>query len=166
MTTVQIELEKITQIGEKLGLKGQELKQFIEDERTRLKKERQERESERELRRKELEIQELKAKTPQQADSNRSVRNPKLPQFNEKVDDIDAYINRFERYVTSQGWDKKRDWAINLGALLQGRALYEYSTLPFSEASDYDKVKRAVLKAYKLNAEGFRKKFRYSRPII
>ncbi|KAJ8022389.1 hypothetical protein HOLleu_37270 [Holothuria leucospilota] len=124
MTTVQIELEKITQIGEKLGLKGQELKDFIQDERKRLREEKDA----------------------------------------ERVDNIDAYINRFERYALCRGWNRKKEWAINLGALLQGKALYEYSTLPTDDALDYDKVKKAVLKAYELNAEGFRKKFRNSRP--
>ena len=45
---------------------------------------------------------------------------PKLPSFDEKMDDLDAYLYRFEGYATMQGWPKER-WASNLSALLKGR---------------------------------------------
>ena len=44
---------------------------------------------------------------------------PKLPSFDEKSDDLDAYLYRFEGYATMQGWPKER-WASNLSALLTG----------------------------------------------
>ena len=47
---------------------------------------------------------------------------PKLPSFDEKMDDLDAYLYRFEGYATMQGWPKER-WASNLSALLKGNAL-------------------------------------------
>ena len=47
---------------------------------------------------------------------------PKLPSFDEKMDDLDAYLYRFEGYATMQGWPKER-WASNLSALLRGNAL-------------------------------------------
>ena len=47
---------------------------------------------------------------------------PKLPSFDEKCDDLDAYLYRFEGYATMQGWPKER-WASNLSALLKGNAL-------------------------------------------
>ena len=31
---------------------------------------------------------------------------PKLPSFDEKMDDLDAYLYRFEGYATMQGWPK------------------------------------------------------------
>ena len=34
----------------------------------------------------------------------------KLPSFDEKIDDFDAYLYRFEGYATMQGWPKER-WA-------------------------------------------------------
>ena len=40
---------------------------------------------------------------------------PKLPSFDEKSDDLDAYLYRFEGYATMQGWPKER-WASNLSA--------------------------------------------------
>lgn len=30
-----------------------------------------------------------------------------LPMFNDDKDDLDAYIQRFERYAISVGWDKE-----------------------------------------------------------
>ena len=47
---------------------------------------------------------------------------PKLPSFDEKMDDLDAYLYRFEGYATMQGCPKER-WASNLSALLKGNAL-------------------------------------------
>ena len=42
---------------------------------------------------------------------------PKLPSFDDKIYDLDAYLYRFEGYATMQGWPKER-WASNLSALL------------------------------------------------
>ena len=39
--------------------------------------------------------------------------------FVDGKDNMDAYLERFERYATSQKWPTST-WAINLGALLQG----------------------------------------------
>ncbi|PIK42012.1 hypothetical protein BSL78_21134 [Apostichopus japonicus] len=91
-------------------------------------------------------------------------RAPKLPSFNQDRDDIDAYLHRFELYATSQKWNKTTEWATNLGALLQGDALLEYSSLSLQDAINYDKVKTAVLKAYHLTTDGFRKRFREVKP--
>ncbi|PIK62146.1 hypothetical protein BSL78_00868 [Apostichopus japonicus] len=92
------------------------------------------------------------------------VEPPKLPPFNQEKDDIDAYINRFERYATLQGWDRDTVWATSLSALIQGCGLFEYSSLSLEDSKDYDKVKQALLRAYHLTADGFRKKFRDIRP--
>ena len=48
--------------------------------------------------------------------------------------------------------------------MLQGSGLFEYASFPVEDCKDYDKVKEAILNAYHLNAEGFRKKFRDYRP--
>ena len=46
-------------------------------------------------------------------------RVPKLPIFQDETDDLDAYLQRFERYADSQGWPEE-NWAVNLAALLTG----------------------------------------------
>ena len=88
-------------------------------------------------------------------------RAPKLPSFSEK-DDLDSYLQRFERFAECQKWDKA-DWAVNLSALLTGKALEVYSRLSVEDAKDFEKLKEALLKRYQLTEEGFRHKFRESK---
>ena len=51
---------------------------------------------------------------------------PKLPSFDEKMDDLDAYLYRFEGYATMQGWPKER-WASNLRGWL---SLHDSAKMP------------------------------------
>ena len=62
---------------------------------------------------------------------------PKLPSFVDGKDDLDAYLQRFERFATTAKWEKA-GWATKLSALLSGRALDVYSRLSEEAASDYD----------------------------
>ena len=88
-------------------------------------------------------------------------RAPKLPQFQEDKDDIDAYLERYERYATAQDW-KKSDWATNLSALLGGKALEVYYRMPKDKSDNYLDLKAALLKRYNLTEEGFRDRFYHS----
>lgn len=97
------------------------------------------------------------------ASSSVKARAPRLPAFDENKDEIDAYLRRFERFAENAGW-KRDDWAINLSALLTGKALEVYSRLTSAEADEYDTVKDSLLKRYQLTEEGFRQKFRESKP--
>jgi hypothetical protein len=63
------------------------------------------------------------------SDIQHSAKTPKMPYFDELKNDIDSYLSRFERYVTAQKWTPET-WAVNLSALLRGRALDVYSLLP------------------------------------
>ena len=92
----------------------------------------------------------------------RASRSPKLPCFDQQRDDIDDYLMRYERYSEMQGWDRD-DYALNLGALLTGKALEVYSRLPLQEANDYEKLKLALLTHFQLTCDDFRKKFNLSR---
>ena len=61
------------------------------------------------------------------ADRRAAMRTmPKLQPFDDKNDDMDAFIRRFESYAVSLEWPKDR-WAINLSALLHGIALDVYN---------------------------------------
>ena len=53
---------------------------------------------------------------------------PKLPSFVDGKHDLDAYLQRFERFATTAKWEKT-GWASKLSALLSGRALEVYSRL-------------------------------------
>ena len=56
--------------------------------------------------------------------------------------------------------------ATNLSALVQDKALAVYSRLSPTNALEYDKLKEALLKRFQLTEEGFRTKFRSSRPAV
>ena len=47
---------------------------------------------------------------------------PKLFKFRSDRDNMDAYLLRFEKYTEAKGWSRDR-WSLNLGALLEGKAL-------------------------------------------
>ena len=52
----------------------------------------------------------------------------------------------------------------SLSALLTGKGLEVYTSMPPEQAGDYPALKKAVLKRYQLTEEGFRLKFRDSKP--
>jgi len=66
----------------------------------------------------------------------------KMPYFDEERDFMDSYLGRF---AESQKW-KREHWAMYLSALLKGRAFDVYSRMPPEQASDYDRLKDALLK--------------------
>ncbi len=93
-------------------------------------------------------------------ESRRRARLPKptLQRFAEG-DDVESYLDMFERVATQQEWPKET-WAAQLAGLLSGNALDGYSALPSSSAKDYETVKTAVLERYDVNAETYRQRFR------
>ena len=90
---------------------------------------------------------------------------PKLPPFDESRDEMDSYLRRFERYATAQKWDRGT-WATSLSALLRGRALDVYALMSLATAQDYDELKAALLRRFDMTEDGFKKKFRSSRPDL
>ena len=153
-------LQGYIKMGLDLGLEGKELQTFAmtqqkEDRLYEEKKAKEQevaerderqrkRDHERELKEIELKIAQTKHVESQESTKEVSCDNgslfPKLPKFNEKVDEIDAYILRFERYATMKGWPNDK-WAISLGSLLEGKALEVYSRLPIAKAQDFENVK-------------------------
>ena len=103
------------------------------------------------------------------ADSTRyeyvKAKAPKLTSFRENVDNMDAFLERFERFARNHNWPED-SWAINLSALLTGKALEVYSRLDKTKAMEYEALKDALLKRYQLTEEGFRKKFREETPEV
>ena len=78
---------------------------------------------------------------------------------------MDAYLQRFEKSAATAKWEKT-GWASKLSALLSGRALEVYSRLSEEAAQDYDRVKLALMKRYDLTEDGYRRKFRASKPEV
>lgn len=166
--------EEFLAIGSKLGLDGKELLAFAENREAKAleqdKIDREERQKEREHDR---EMKECELKLAEQSSAANSTMNtsvkpsinslkkPRLPVFQDRKDDLDAYIKRFERFATTAGWPED-EWATTLSTLLSGRALELYSRLPSEKADDYDELKLALLHRYDFTEEGFRTKFRTS----
>ena len=155
-------------------VKDQERKHFeymrTAEERETRQREREERTAQREYElakiREETRQLELRAQVGNQPEGRPAAQNaprPKLPRFDEAHDDIDAFLERFERLATHQGWEKD-SWAYSLSPLLTGKALGVYSSLPVDDSKDYDALKTAILRRYCLTEDGFRERFRNTRP--
>ena len=147
-------------------LRREDEKSRLEFERLKLEEERLEKQAslKREEQEREMELLKLRAATgvSKSEVGSKSLR-PKLPKFKEQKDDMDAYIERFERFARSQGW-REDTWAVSLSSLLTGKGLEVYTSMPPEQADDYPALKKAVLKLYQLTEEGFRLKFRDSKP--
>ncbi|XP_077499788.1 uncharacterized protein LOC144110628 isoform X1 [Amblyomma americanum] len=78
--------------------------------------------------------------------------------FYDKRDDLDAYLQRFERIALGQGWERS-EWATALSMCLVGEALNVFGRMPAADSMDYEKVKKALLQRFRLTAEGFRERF-------
>ena len=90
---------------------------------------------------------------------------PKLPAFRDKTDHIDSYLFRFETHATALKWDRTH-WVTYLSALLEGTALTLFHSLSDTEDGTvtYEQLKSALLKKFQCTPEGFRKRFRESKP--
>ena len=166
----------------------EERRRILEEDRRKEDEERENRRQERELRKLEMEADLLRQKEAIEAAKRehelelarlaqgRNVaeraelredraKAPKLPSFVDGKDDLDAYLQRFERFATTAKWEKI-GWASKLSALLSGRALEVYSRLSEEAAQDYDRVKLALMKRYDLTEDGYRRKFRASKPEV
>ena len=127
-------------------------------------------EAEKELKIKEMELQAQQAQAQVTASSattppprNKDAKSPKLPSFIDEKDELDSYLLRFERYAENASWEKDA-WAIKLSALLTGRAMDVYTRMSDADASDYDKLKKALLTRYNYTEDGYRKRFREAIP--
>ena len=147
-------------------------KKELESQREREKEEREREKAEpyafqREAdRRHEIELARLRVEESVLNRSGQAERNigsmgtvPKLPSFDEKIDDLDAYLYRFEGYATLQEWPKER-WASNLSALLKDNALQVFHRMSLDDSGDYELLKVALLNRYRLTDADFRNKFR------
>ena len=120
-------------------------------------------EAEKELKIKEMELQAQQAQVTASASlaatpppRNKDAKSPKLPSFIDEKDELDSYLLCFERYAENASWEKDT-WAIKLSALLTGRAMDVYTRMSDADASDYDKLKKALLTRYKYTKDGYRK---------
>ena len=168
---LQIQTELAREESKQFHMQIQEAKEEIEKMKMQAETERTEREGNlrTQLQKMRLEyeitIEQIKQEQTRKYtyDTTIHANTPELPTFNDETDNMDSYLARFERFATIYKWNKQ-DWAILLSALLTGRALEAYARLSEDDATDYRKIKAALLKRYNLTEEGFRRKFRESRP--
>lgn len=207
MSTVK-EMLELLELGTKMGMKDEDLQQFVKEEQARMRDEREkhrvERQEEKERdfklqlekeraarehdereharlmeemrhqqKLEELEVDhklQLKRShmkpsvvTQEEKETSQMIKGPKLSPFEDSKDNIDAYIQRFEIYATTQKWNKDT-WGTHLSALLKGKALDVFARLSPETALDFNELKNALLKRFDMTEDGFRKKFRFSKP--
>ncbi|KYO27357.1 hypothetical protein Y1Q_0021272 [Alligator mississippiensis] len=86
-------------------------------------------------------------------------------------DDVEAYLEAFERAVMATKWDPG-SWTAKLGPLIIGPTQAAYRASNRTEDSDYSKVKAAILYRLEISPETYRHKFRakkgpeYSQPRL
>ena len=96
---------------------------------------------------------------------NHQERNPAAESFRVKLepledkDDVDAYLEYFERVAIIHGWPR-RIWALRILPLMKGQARDCVQGLSTEDAADYDAIKKALLFRFRRTAEFYRKKFR------
>ncbi|GFR95727.1 reverse transcriptase [Elysia marginata] len=89
---------------------------------------------------------------------------PKLPPLTD-TSQIDLYLERFERYASSQAW-RVEDWASCLCNLLQGEALSILLSLSAEESANYNTVKETLLRRFNCDRNGFKSKFLSVKPQV
>ncbi|KAK3879818.1 hypothetical protein Pcinc_015659 [Petrolisthes cinctipes] len=151
------DLHSVLALGRELGYEGSELQNFVDTERAYQEK------VEAQPNRSSEEGEERTDTQPGQRFPEVKVKGLTLPHFDSNKDDLDAYLRRFELFAIAAGWDRQT-WAVILSSHLQGVALDVYSRLSQQEAEQYDVVKAALLDRFEYTEEGFRTKFRTSRP--
>ncbi len=80
-----------------------------------------------------------------------------LPRFNEKG--LDAFFSLFESIADDWGWNNA-ERTLLLQSVLEGKAQEVFISLSPVDRRDYKIVKDAVLKAYELVPEAYRRRFR------
>ncbi|KAL8594073.1 hypothetical protein ACOMHN_016452 [Nucella lapillus] len=80
----------------------------------------------------------------------------------EDRDNVDEYLDQFERIAEIQDW-KKETWPSRLLPYLRGAARSLYFALPSEDQTEYDQLRVALMKRFNLTAEGYRQRFRDAR---
>ena len=81
-----------------------------------------------------------------------------VPPFQEK--EVEKYFVHFEKVADSFNWYKGIWVLLLLQSVLVGKDLEIYGSLSVEQSSNYEHVKEAILKAYELVSEAFRRMFR------
>ncbi|XP_077554001.1 uncharacterized protein LOC144168882 isoform X1 [Haemaphysalis longicornis] len=173
-----MELDKLVTLGTQLGLRDSELREWVRAEQDRMRAERAaEREANKAAAELEhanlqlkLRLQEGARNNPQGNEASASAAAPApmsisphnfIPPFDDRRDDLDAYLMRFERIALAQQWPEDK-WAVGLSMCLTGDALTVIGRMTPEDSLNYQKVKLALLQRFRFTAQGYNDKFRYA----
>lgn len=182
------EKRTLVELGKEMGPSGEALRAWVTDEQKDMRAQRAkgreeariaaQAEHEREMARMEAErllleerrrVSEAQRPSASLVDdsvgSGQSFKSPHkmIPPYNEGTDELDAYIQRFERVATSQGWPTDK-WALSLSLCLTGEALTVIGRMSAEDSTDYTKLRKTLLQRFRYTEEGYRWKFRDARP--
>lgn len=181
-------LKEIIELGKQLGLQGAKPKEWAErkavyecEEKAREKEEssadriatREKAEVEERTLQKRIRLAETGATTTaevtEEGSSNGRTDSSHLcpwkfiPPYDERRDDLDAYLKRFECIAKGEVWPEPK-WATALSMYLTGEALKVYGRLSLRDSMSYEATKRALLDRFRFTTEGYREKLRKSKP--
>ena len=166
-----MDLKELVETGERMGLAGKDLMDFVKDQQSadrdaraqlrdeeKLEKERER--AEREVERAhQLEIARLNAQAAENSRSNNAeCERPRIPTYDDK-EDFSSFIIRFER-VCKLTEVPEDSYAVRLGSSLRGKAAELYSSLSPEITEDYNNLKKAMLMGFNKTAESYRLEFR------
>ena len=133
----------------------------IEKEKLKFENEEKERERQFKLRMKEIELHDKSKPKSLPLDTSKTFDVTKhiqlVPPFQEK--EVDKYFLHFEKVAENLKWPKEH-WTLLLQSVVIGKAREIYTQLSLEQSSNYDKVKKLILKGYELVPEAYRQKFR------
>uniref|UniRef100_G3MTR4 SCAN box domain-containing protein n=1 Tax=Amblyomma maculatum TaxID=34609 RepID=G3MTR4_AMBMU len=132
----------------------------LEEKELERKKEAEQREHELQL--KKLEIEALRISTGRSVSSGGQSKMKDLLQPFRVGEDIALFLVNFERTCEKVGFERD-EWPQKLLTVLPCEASVVVARLSNDEAKDYDKVKAALLRKYRLSTEAFRQRFRNAR---
>ena len=146
------EIAKI--IPEQIELEKARIQARMELERNRMELEKARIEQEKRLR----EIDLVRRRCGGSHDSFEVAKQARLvPKFEEA--NIDEYFVHFERTALNLRWPREC-WSMLLQTVLTGKAQRAYAILLMENCADYELVKEAILKSFKLVPEAYRQRFR------
>ncbi|XP_062594989.1 uncharacterized protein LOC134256354 [Saccostrea cucullata] len=156
----EMEMQKLA-MEKEAEEKKQLLEKDMEEKRQLIEKDMEEKRLQVKMRELDLQEQELKSKgTLFEAQGKEQKHEVKylLPKYVEG-EDIDVFLRSFKRLANLHKWPKP-EWALRLVPQLTGKALDTYARLGEEESTDYDIIKKAILKRYDLTASTYKDKFR------
>lgn len=76
----------------------------------------------------------------------------RLPTSLDGQDEIDSYLQSFERLAALLNWHRNY-YHVYLGSVLRGHALKVYVSLPDETVKDYEKLREPLLRACSVDAD-------------